>query len=145
MGKAEMWTTRSRLWEQALVTECEAFLTGRYWQWLLENDCRVPAWAWVNKLAHGTEEEINAYAAIDSVEPEIRGGAEWHMAVAFLAQETIGEAANRGVSLARLQRSVLVPLELELLAWRTSSVDTPTALVTIVREALSQSRTGRRR
>ena len=34
--------------------EIEAYLAGAYVDWLLRRNQSVPAWAWVNAVAHGT-------------------------------------------------------------------------------------------
>jgi hypothetical protein len=82
-----MWTTRSRAWERALVAECEAFFSGRSAQYLDNQNRPVPAWAWLNLLAHGSEEDIAAVAAGESEPPRSTSATSvWRQALAFLAQ-----------------------------------------------------------
>lgn len=75
---------------------------------------RVPDWAWLNVLAHGSQDDIRALA---NGEPPWRISSDtsvWHEALSFLAEELISQATRQGRALAVLQRSTLVPLELEL-------------------------------
>jgi hypothetical protein len=53
-----MWTTGSRAWERELVAECEAFFSGQYAQYLDNENRPIPVWAWLNVLAHGSEDDI---------------------------------------------------------------------------------------
>ena len=109
-----MWSCRYRPWERELVAECEAYLAGHYAQYLREAKRLIPTWAWLNVLAHGSEDDVAALAA---GEPCRRGSTDapvWQQAVAFLAQEVLNQVAARGRPLADLQRSTLVPLEFEL-------------------------------
>src|SRR4051812_6855776 len=47
----------------SLAAECEAFLAGRYAAHAGALGARVPVWAWVNVLAHASEDGIAALAA----------------------------------------------------------------------------------
>lgn len=100
---------------EELVAACEAFLEGRYAEHLERRGLRVPPWAWVNLLAHGTAAELDAARRVlaDGEGP----GAAWRAARAFLAREVLEAAQAAGTDLADLQRRVLVPLELELMGW----------------------------
>ncbi|HET9443366.1 MAG TPA: hypothetical protein VFO65_08575 [Acidimicrobiales bacterium] len=94
-----------------LVAETERFLAGRYADDLTAVGLPVPVWAWTNLLAHGTLDELREIAPRGDrvgVVPD-----EWPRARSFLASEILG-LVDGGVRLDRLQRMVLVPLELEL-------------------------------
>ena len=134
-----MWSTRCRPWEHELVTECEAYLSGRYAEYLGEAKRPVPVWAWLNVLAHGSEEDVAALAAGEP-HPSI---SLWHQALAFLAQELMNQAARRGRRLADLQRSTLVPLELELAGKGAQSPVELARFVSRVLSALAQRPTSR--
>jgi hypothetical protein len=137
-----MWTTRSRTWERELVAECEEFLFGRYAQYLRGQNRAVPTWAWLNLLAHGNEQDITTLAVSGSPRPS-SSDIVWQEALAFLAQELMSEATRRGLPLVSLQRSTLVPLELEF-AGRRGPVDAqPVEFVSSVLRALTQHRTSR--
>jgi hypothetical protein len=133
-----MWTTRSRTWERVLVAECEAFLSGHSAQYFDQHNRPVPAWAWLNLLAHGTDDEIAALASggPQPALPASETTAVWFQAVSLLGQELMIQATRRGRSLAELQRWTLVPLELELAGPRAPSSVKPAALVTSVLSAL---------
>jgi len=138
-----MWTTRSRSWERELVAECEAFLCGHYAQYLRNENRPVPVWAWLNVLAHGSEEDITAVAASDPPRRTSSNTAVWNQALAFLAQELMSQATVRGRPLADLQRSTLVPLELELAGLRAPPSVEPAKVVSSVLSALAQHPTSR--
>ncbi|MGH9045064.1 MAG: hypothetical protein ACRDVP_09590 [Acidimicrobiales bacterium] len=111
-----------------LVSDCEAFLQGRYLQ-------RLPRrhrweWAWVNTLAHGSREEI---ALLASVRHPRRCGVK---AAAFGAAEVLSEQDSRGWSLRWLQESFLVPLELECMS---SPSHTPTTTAVRLLEVLARA------
>lgn len=139
-----MWTTRSRTWERELVVECEEFLFGRYAQYLRDENRPVPTWAWLNVLAHGNEEDITALAASERPRRSC-SDTVWQEALAFLAQELMSEATRRGHPLASLQRSTLVPLELEFAGRRGPADVEPVEFVSDVLRALAQHRTSRHR
>jgi hypothetical protein len=41
-----------------LIDESETYLSGHYADWLTSQGRKVPAWAWINRLAHGCDDEI---------------------------------------------------------------------------------------
>lgn len=100
---------------EELIADCEAFLAGRYAEHLEARGRRVPAWAWVNLLAHGTGDELAAarHLVQDGTDPR----SQWRAARAFLAREVLEAAVAAGTTLDDLQRRVLIPLELELMGW----------------------------
>lgn len=109
-----MWRRERRALEAELVSDCEAFLTGRYAERLEAQDVVVPVWAWTNLLAHGSEAQLRA-AASEAVPAAGDVAASWRSARAVLCAEllaTSGSAA--GCPLGELQGSVLAPLELRL-------------------------------
>ncbi len=140
-----MWTTRNRAWEQEFVAECEAFLSGHSAQRLAEENRPIPLWAWVNALAHGSKDDITALATGEPPSAHDRSASVWHQALAFLAQELTSQTTRRGCSLADLQRSTLVPLELELAGRRASGTGEPAQLVARVLSALARHPTSRHR
>jgi hypothetical protein len=92
----------------------EALLAGRYVEYLERRGDRVPAWAWTNLLAHGTEEALSR-----ATKSGRRASWElnvWRRARAFLATEVL-DAGSRAGSLLSVQAQILVPLELELISW----------------------------
>ena len=95
-----------------LVGDCEAFLAGHLAESQEAGDRGVPVWAWTNLLAHGTEEELRIERALTHGWSRAWAD-EWRDARSYLAAELIDLTDDAG-SLAEVQRSVLVPLELEL-------------------------------
>jgi hypothetical protein len=145
-GRKDMWTTRSRAWERALVTECEAFLSGRSAQYLDSQNRLIPVWAWLNLLAHGSERDIAVLAAGEWESPRRASATSvWRQAFAFLAQELLNQATRQGRPLAEIQRSTLVPIELELAGPRAPTFLKPAGLVTSVLRALTEHPTSHNR
>ena len=99
-----------------LTTECEALLGGRYAEYLCSQGRPAPAWTWVNALAHRSEAELTALAGGDyppgaACQPD---ASQWPQAVAFLAEDVVSQVRRSGITLEQLQRTRLIPLELEL-------------------------------
>jgi hypothetical protein len=57
--------------EARLAAECEAFLAGSLAETLSDVDGRVPAWTWMNLLAHGTVADLRAAGASPHALPHI--------------------------------------------------------------------------
>ena len=125
-----MWTCGRRAEERALVVECEAFFSGHHAQYLEDKNLRVPDWAWLNVLAHGSQDDIATLATGHSPHSS-SGSSIWHQAVAFLAQELMSRTSQEG-SLAQLQRSMLVPSELNLVGQRAPPVPPATFVSTVL-------------
>ena len=53
-----MWRRDARSAADDLAAECEAFLAGRYPEYLTYRGRPVPAWAWTNPLAHASEDQL---------------------------------------------------------------------------------------
>lgn len=119
---------------QELVADCEAFLTGRYVEHLLEAEAHVPAWAWTNLLAHGTEEQLRGSCA--SVGLDASGAEPWLLARRYLAGEVL-DKANRHGPLLKVQAQVLVPLESDLASRPNMGSSRPSDWVTAVLAALA--------
>lgn len=122
-----------------LVAECEAFLSGRYADDLMEAHEAVPAWTWLNLLAHGSEAELRGAASAGAVMLS-----NWSRARSFLAGEVLDRVDIGAVTLDALQRDVLIPLELDLAAHDPRWLR-PSQLVAAVLEALPDRSTRRHR
>lgn len=130
---------------EALAAEATTLLSGRYASFLNERRHAVPSWAWVNALAHRTQEDLAAIATVGAQpEGEWRGlPDEWRDAIVFLAGDVISYARAAGLSTAELQRSRLVPLELDLMRKSDDAVRTPGQLATLVIAVLREHRSAR--
>jgi hypothetical protein len=120
-----------------LVGETEAFLAGALAEAIEARAGAVPDWVWINGLAHGTPADITAFAA----KRGRRRDPGWRRARALLAQDLLDAAKAHG-PLDRLQRDVLVPLELRLAA-SPVLIASPAHLVTRVLAALALDRVAR--
>lgn len=95
-----------------LTLECEALLGGRYAEYLCSQGRPAPPWTWVNALAHRSEAELTALAGGDS--HRTPDALQWGQALAFLAEDVVSQVQRSGITLGQLQRTRLIPLELEL-------------------------------
>lgn len=118
-----------------LTGEWEAVLAGRYVEHLGARHDPVPPWAWVNVLAHATEEELGALARGRSRPGRLKGFDDWYRALEFLADDILRHLRTTGGSLTQLQRSVLIPLEFDLYG-RSDDVRHPGRLAGIVLAAV---------
>ena len=109
-----------------LAAECEAFLAGR------RADCRntegrpLPRWAWLNQAAHADIDSLRHTAAQQVDTASLRGDD----IQAVLARAVVAASGSNDV--VRLQREVLVPLELRMMG----SVMSPRRAVELVTAAL---------
>lgn len=98
-----------------IADACAAYLSGSYRQFLVEQGRPVPAWAWVNRLAHGDRRSIEALAAApDDGTPAAL--------VASIAGTLLRVVDQRGGSLASVQQQRLIPLEGRLAAAASGGV-----------------------
>lgn len=120
-----------------MAADCEAFLTGHLARHLEEAGQEVPAWAWMNLVAHGTGDDLLAERAVDPASYFPAG--KWHEASSLLAAEVLDMTSGDG-SLGELQREVLVPLELELASRVEVTSWRPEQLALAVEHALDHRR-----
>jgi hypothetical protein len=103
--------------DPSIGAEVEAFLAGEYLDYLDSLNRAVPAWAWLNPLAHGSLEKVRALAVYGRdrrLAPEPRR--RWHELVADVAERVLSIVDQGGRPLEAVQRALLVPLELRLAA-----------------------------
>ena len=110
-----MWRRDARSAADELAAECEAFLAGRYPEYLKHRGDPIPAWAWTNPLAHASEEQLRTMISTPGDAMGPAGG--WPHACCYVAGELLDLAEQRG-PLGELQATALVPLELELMSRR---------------------------
>jgi hypothetical protein len=98
-----------------LISEAEAYLDGSYVDRALSNDCES-CLAVVNHLAHADRDRLEEWErARQRWNAHLQ--APWGDAAAFLASEVL-RCCGTAAELRRVQRSALVPLELDLLRYR---------------------------
>lgn len=117
-----------------LGRETEAFLSGRLVQTWHDQWLMVPAWGWLTVLAHGGPDEVAALS--DTATYWSPSERSWSLALSFLAGEILARAPTPE-ALRDLQRTVLVPLELEMLRVEGGTVVEPRELVCRVLTAVA--------
>lgn len=143
------WTVASRPLEEAgqpstpehqLAEETEAFLRGTLAELLARQLRTLPPWLLVNRPAHATVAELRrlvegkaAPVVIVAAPPGYRGA--WMMAERSVVLHLLATVGGDD-ELRRLQREVLVPLELDLVDRSTTESLTLGAIVAEVIEAL---------
>ena len=107
-----MWNRQHNWKGKELVDDCEAFLSGRLRQRYTDRGKSVPVSAWMNLLAHGSEQDLRK-GQLGQTDPTFVSGDCWVSASAYLATEVL-DVAHRYGSLEEVQKATLVPLETEL-------------------------------
>jgi len=120
-----------------VVEEATRLLTGRARE-TIPPAHGAPAWVAVNLLAHGTESQLRGAAA----PRDHMTAAGWTAALAYLSSALLAFAATEG-DLTSVQREVLVPLELALLAGTATAPSTLGQLAALVMDALDTHRVRR--
>ena len=118
--------------ERAL-REAQAILSGRAIEWFEEQHTRVPAWAWVNQLAHATPVRLRQLVTIG----HYAHPSSWDCALGASAAEVVTAGASPA-GILRLQREALLPLELDLLAGTAAPPAKPSQLTVLIRRILQQ-------
>jgi hypothetical protein len=88
-----------------LISESEAYVSGTFQDYLHESGRPVPAWAWINGLAHGDPSEIRRIAGC----PDPSGGPQ--AVVAHIAGQVLTRVERGPETLEALQHRLLIPLE----------------------------------
>jgi hypothetical protein len=100
--------------EAGVGDECEAYLAGHLASFLAARGRPVPPVGWLNQVVHGTPRELSALAVTGST--ETLQPSRWARAVGYLARSLLERARETGRPIEELQRELLLPLELELIA-----------------------------
>jgi hypothetical protein len=131
------------VWEAALSAETEAFLQGRLVEHLAAAGRPVPAWAIVNKLAHASRHDlaelVDATASTDR-QRDVRPPA-WRVTQARLASRLVRTSAEPNET-SKLQRQLLIPLELSLIERSKTEILTPRQAIAAAADALDHGHHG---
>lgn len=97
-----------RFWEfgTQLTDEIDAFLSGSAREYLEGHHRSVPAWAWINVLAHGARADLEQAAS-----QKANDGSAASL-TSFLAVQILSAVDHGGVGLPALQWDKFLPLEL---------------------------------
>lgn len=115
-----------------LVEEAEAYLSGRLAEYYMDRGVEVPAWAWLNAVAHRSDAQLAAMVLAgrpDQVSLEL---GRWYDARLTLAVVVLDIARYSREDITELQHDALIPLEIELAGERLA----PQALVEKAVDAL---------
>lgn len=120
-----------------IADECEAFLSGHIADLYEESELTVPCWAELNRLAHGSLQDLEQLAT-DSAPMSTRlADASWRYTLRRLSAQMITDIDDPA-ALRRVQAAVLWPLEEQLLAAPDGPVQTPSELFRIVVSVLRE-------
>lgn len=122
---------------ELVVGEVEAFLTGRLIEHRVATGRPVPAWAVLNRLAHGALEDVIELAHSGDEVMAARDGREagWQRGQRALAAHLVASTATPG-DVVDVQWEVLVPLELWLIERSRSETITSRRILEIAVETL---------
>lgn len=98
-------TPRGSAGQPDVATAAQAYITGRYRAYLEGREEAVPAWAWVNELAHGTRADLEKLAALRPSSPGPKR---------LVGDLAAGLTDLDDARLQRVQRERLEPLEVTL-------------------------------
>ena len=99
---------------RVLADEAEAFLSGRLVEYYLERGQAVPAWAWLNAIAHRTDAQLAAMVLAGRPERVPLELGRWYDARLTLAVVVLDIARYSREEVSELQHDALIPLEIEL-------------------------------
>jgi hypothetical protein len=116
-----------------IAIECEAFLAGSLAEYWDDKGMEIPVWAYMNLLAHGTVRQIGE--CLVGPNPRRQADRSWRVARSYLAFEVL-DLTDLEFTLAELQSSVLIPLELQMAACPDVAGWTPRQWVHLVEAAL---------
>ncbi len=116
-----------------IAVESEAFLSGSLVEYWDDKGIAVPVWAWMNLLAHGTARQIAE--CVFRPDRRRRVMRSWRVARSYLALDVL-DLTDVEFTLAGLQLSVLIPLELEMAGRPDVAGWTPRQWVDLVEDAL---------
>lgn len=130
---------------EALAGEAEAFLAGRLAEHLVDVGRPVPPWALLNRLAHGSVEQLAVLAITTDAgwrsHPSL-GNPAWVATERSLATRLLRDVPTPE-SLWQVQAAVLVPLELQLIADAGRQSLTPGHVMGAASRALDEFLLGR--
>lgn len=121
--------------DSSLAREAEAYLAGRYLALMSQRDGWVPAWAWLNRCAHGDLAILHALSGEASAGLSVVA-LSWASAERLLAAELLAIVDGEEELLRNLQWRVLIPLEIVLIDREGTEELTPRGLILCVRAAL---------
>jgi hypothetical protein len=103
--------------DSGLADEVEAFLGGRFVDHLASHGQPVPAWTVLNRLAHADHAELVRLVDGELLEARFGGPKPhaWAVPERFIAANLLVTRGTTPEALRDVQRSVLVPLELQLI------------------------------
>lgn len=123
---------------KVLVAEAEHFLRGHYLEVAYGTAHEIPAWVWLSTLAHGDAATLLAAEEWLSTSTARRSEYDtWGRVLQLLARQVRVMTETTPCTLAEIQRDVLVPLELAILA----SPVGPATLYRLVTSMLDHVRT----
>lgn len=124
------WETKR--WAAQLVEEAGAILDGSVLGKTYGTYTRNFPWTLLNRLSHADWDDLLVLAAVE------RCGPGWLGALSYLASELCALAGS-AEGLRSLQKSRLIPLELDVLSGRAVTINTPLNLISEVRSALGRT------
>jgi hypothetical protein len=121
-----------------LIAETEAFLSGDLVSYLRSRRRGVPAWTWLNSFAHGELPTLRETQRSTHVLVSARhvGEKSWFQAQSILGRDLLSIVQDDPKRLMLVQKSILVPLELQLMELDANAGLTAYELVQATRAAL---------
>ena len=105
------------------LAELEAFLGGGSVEYFRRRNAAVPPWTWLNTVAHSVHAAVTNLCEPVPGRPTSRGEAAGRRAVETMATTLCSKAGGDPAAIGALQRELLIPLELALVAGRVDASD----------------------
>jgi hypothetical protein len=124
----------------SVADEIEAFLQGDLAEWLETSAAAVPSWALLNRLAHADRDELdhlNERELGSADAGSVTGSHRWRAGQLLLADYLLATTSSPE-ELDRVQREVLVPLELWLIGESRIEPFTPGEIVRLAWETVEE-------
>jgi hypothetical protein len=119
-----------------VADECESFLAGEYVDRLLDLDREIPAWAWVNTIAHAAPGRVAELANETSMPPSMRADYRaWMTVIRAIAEDVLVAATDSATTVEEIQALTLMPIEFALM----SNPVGPRTTLRVVEHALKRS------
>lgn len=106
------WRRKRQAVDESVADECEAFLTGTYWEYITARKRPCPVWAYINRVAHTAPDDVISLA--DTPERIAEPVLDWLDVERAVADQLVAMTGGDLDAIRRLQRRVLLPLELAI-------------------------------
>jgi hypothetical protein len=119
-----------------VAEECESFLSGGYLDRLNDRSVEIPAWAWINLVAHAAPARVEELSMAALGPSTMRADHRaWWIVVRAIAERMVVTATESATTIEEIQSLTLVPIEFALM----SNPVGPRTTLRVVEQALERT------